>query len=76
MSKIAQDYLVVQGSTVPSEQAFSCSGIIATTHCNSLLPETFGALQVLKSAYFQGHVSAVTQAELAAPCTSSHIVFN
>ena len=25
--------------------------------CNALLPETFGALQVLKSAYRQGHIS-------------------
>ena len=67
MSKIAKDYLPIQGSTVPSERAFSSSGITATTRRNVLLPETFGALQVLKSAYRQGHISAVTQAEHAAP---------
>ena len=76
MSKIAKDYLAIQGSAVPSERAFSSSGITATARRNSLLPETFGALQVLKSAYHQGHVSAATQAELAVPRTSSPIVID
>ena len=76
MSKIAKDYLAIQGSAVPSEHAFSSSGITATAHHNALLPETFGALQVLKSAYHQGHISAITQAELTTPCASSLIVFN
>ena len=76
MSKIAKDYLPIQGSTVPSERAFSSSGITATTRRNVLLPETFGALQVLKSAYCQGHISAVTQAEHAAPRAHSPIVFD
>lgn len=76
MSKIAKDYLAIQGSAVPSERAFSSSGITATARRNALLPETFGALQVLKSAYRQGHISAITQAELAAPRASSPIVFD
>jgi hypothetical protein len=76
MSKTAKDYLTIQGSAMLSEWAFSSSDITATAHCNALLPETFGALQVLKSAYHQGHISAMTQAELAAPCASSPIVFN
>jgi hypothetical protein len=76
MSKIAKDYLTIQGSAVPLEQEFSSSGITATVHHNALLPETFGALQVLKSAYRQGHISSTTQAELAAPHASSPIVFN
>jgi hypothetical protein len=76
MSKIAKDYLAIQGSAMPSEQAFSSSGITATAHGNTLLPETFEALQVLKSAYRQGHISAMTQAELTAPHASSLIVFN
>jgi len=76
MSKIAKDYLAIQGSAVPSERAFSSSGITATARRNALLPETFGALQVLKSAYRQGHISAITQVELAAPRASSPIVFD
>ena len=76
MSKIAKDYLPIQGSAVPSERAFSSSGITATARRNALLPETFGALQVLKSAYRQGHISAVTQAERAAPRAHSPIVFD
>lgn len=76
MSKIAKDYLPIQGSAVPSERAFSSSGITATARRNALLPETFGALQVLKSAYRQGHISAATQAELAVPRAHSPIVFD
>ncbi|KIM73033.1 hypothetical protein PILCRDRAFT_40495, partial [Piloderma croceum F 1598] len=49
MSKIAKDYLAIQESTMPSEWAFSSSSITATACCNALLPETFRALQVLKS---------------------------
>jgi len=74
MSRIAKDYLAIQGSAVPMEHAFSSSGITATTRYNCLLLETFGALQVLKSAYHQGHLSAVTQEELAAPHAPSLIV--
>ena len=74
MSRIAKDYLTIQGSAVPSERIFSSSNITATAHRNALLPETFGALQVLKSAYCQGHISAITQAELAVPRASSLIV--
>ena len=76
MSKIAKDHLAIQGSAMPLEHAFSSSGITATACRNALLPETFGALQVLKSAYRQGHISAITQAELAAPRASSPIVFD
>ena len=76
MSKIVKDYLPIQGSAVPLEWAFSNSGITATAHCNALLPETFGALQVLKSAYRQGHISTETQAEHAVPCAHSPIIFD
>ena len=76
MSKITKDYLPIQGSAVPSEWAFSSSSITATAHCNTLFPETFGALQVLKSAYCQGHISAVTQAECAAPHAHLPIIFD
>ena len=76
MSKIAKDYLAIQGSAVPLECTFYSSSITATARHNALLPETFGALQVLKSAYRQGHISAITQAELAAPRASTPIVFD
>jgi len=67
LARIAKDYLAIQGSTVASERSFSSGGITGTTHRNSLLPKTFEALQLLKSAYCQGHISATAQAELAAP---------
>jgi hAT family C-terminal dimerisation region len=67
MAKIAKDYLAIQGSAVASERSFSRGGITGTARRNCLLPETFEALQLLKSAYCQGHISATTQAELAVP---------
>ena len=73
MSKIAKDYLAIQGSAVLSEHAFSSSGITAALHCNCLLPDTFGALQLLKSGYRQRHVSAAAQAELAVPRAHSPV---
>jgi hypothetical protein len=75
MSKIAKDYLAIQGSSVASERTFSSSGITATPRRNCLAPETFGALQLLKSAYRQGHISATSQAELAVPRAHSPVVF-
>ena len=41
---------------------------ITTTPCrNSLHPSTFGALQILKSGYQNGHLSAVDEAATAVP---------
>lgn len=51
ISRIAKDYLAIQGSAVASERVFSSDGITGTTRRNSLLPTTFEALQLLKSAY-------------------------
>jgi len=62
LSRIARDYLPIQGSAVPSEQAFSSGGITSTIHRNSLMPSTFSALQLLKAEYKNGHVSAVSEA--------------
>jgi hypothetical protein len=67
MAKIAKDCLAIQGSAVASECSFSSGGITGMARCNCLLPETFEALQLLKIAYHQGHISATTQAELAVP---------
>ena len=75
MSKIAKDYLAIQGSAVPSERALSSSGITAVPRRNCLAPETFGTLQLLKSAYRQGHILAASQAELAIPRAHSPIIF-
>ena len=75
MSKIAKDYLAIQGSAVPSERAFSSSGITTIPCRNCLALETFGALQLLKSAYCQGHISAASQAELAIPRAHTPIIF-
>ncbi|KAG2754351.1 hypothetical protein P692DRAFT_201688417, partial [Suillus brevipes Sb2] len=45
---IARDYLPIQGSSVPSEQAFSSGGITSTIRRNALGTDTFTALQLLK----------------------------
>ena len=59
---IAQDYLPIQGSSTPSERAFSSGGLTGTTLCNRLTMEVFEALQILKSAYRNGHIAATEQA--------------
>lgn len=62
LSRIAKDYLAIQGSAVSSERAFSSSGITTTARRNRLLPETIEALQLLKSGYREGHISAAGEA--------------
>lgn len=62
MKCIACDYLAIQGSATPSERAFSGGGITDTARRNQLSPEVFEALQILKSAYRNGHIGAVDQA--------------
>ena len=65
LSHIAKDYLAIQGSAVPSEHAFSSSGITDVARRNRLASKTFAALQILKAAYRNKHISATTKAELA-----------
>ena len=60
---MACDYLAIQGSSVPSEQAFSSGGLTGTSLHNRLTPAVFEALQILKSAYKNHHVSATQEAE-------------
>lgn len=48
---MARDYLAVPGSSTSSERAFSSARHINTEFRNRLGPDTFEALQVLKSAY-------------------------
>ena len=60
---MACDYLAIQGSATPSEQAFSSEGTTGTAKRNRLSAEAFEALQVLKSAYRNGHVGAHLEAQ-------------
>ena len=60
---MARDYLAIQGSAVPSEQAFSSGALMGTRRRNRLTPATFEALQILKSAYRNGHIAAAQDAE-------------
>ena len=74
IAQIAKDYLAIQGSAVPSERMFSSSALTATARCNRMLSETFGQLQLLKSAYREGHISAASEAELIVPRAHSPII--
>ena len=60
---MACDNLAIQGTSVPSEWAFSSGGLTGTSLCNCLTPATFEALQILKSAYRNHHISAMQEAE-------------
>jgi len=60
---MARDYLPIQGSATPSERAFSSASFTDTKHHNWLAPNTFEALQILKSVYRNGHMSAPAEAE-------------
>ena len=62
LSWIVCDYLAIQGSATPSERAFSGGGITGTPNRNSLSVASFEALQLLKSAYCNGHVAAADNA--------------
>ena len=62
LRRMARDYLAIQGSATPSECAFSSGGITDTAHRNRLSPNLFEALQILKSAYRNQHITAVHQA--------------
>jgi hypothetical protein len=76
IARIAKDYLAIQGSAVPSERAFSSSALTAIAHRNCLLLNTFGQLQLLKSAYHEGHISVASEAKLVVPCAHSPIILN
>jgi hypothetical protein len=63
LARIARDYLAIQGSSVPSERAFSSGGLTGTKLRNRLSPQIFEALQILKAGYRNGHIGAAEQAE-------------
>jgi hypothetical protein len=60
---MAQDYLAIQGSATPSERAFSSGGLTGTKYRNRLNGMVFESLQLLKSAYRNGHISAASDAK-------------
>ncbi|KAG2114066.1 hypothetical protein BD769DRAFT_1332198, partial [Suillus cothurnatus] len=43
LAHIACDYLPIQGSSVPSEQASLSGGITTTVQCNALVSSTFSS---------------------------------
>lgn len=49
LARIARDYLAIQASSVPCERLFSMAGIADTSRRNRMKPETFSALQTLRS---------------------------
>jgi len=63
LARMARDYLAIQGSSTPSERAFSNASLTDTQQRNRLTPEMFEALQILKSAYRHGLMSAPAEAE-------------
>jgi len=63
LAQMAQDYLPIQGSATPSEHSFSNTSLTDSKQHNQLIPDTFKALQILKSEYHNGHVSAPAEAE-------------
>ena len=60
---MARDFLAVQGSATPSERAFSNASLTDTKRRNRISPSLFEALQILKSAYRNGHLSASDAAD-------------
>src|SRR5262245_47021683 len=62
LARVARDYLAIQGSAVKCERAFSSSGLTITDRRNLLDPQTVGALQILKSAHANNHISANEEA--------------
>ena len=53
---------MIQGSATPSGRAFSSGGITGCAQRNRLHPDVIEGLQLLKSAYWNGLVSAGMQA--------------
>lgn len=67
LAMMAKDYLAIFGASTVSEASFSKAGLTDTSRRNAIGPEVFGKLQLLKSAYRNGHISAVDGAQAAVP---------
>src|SRR6266851_1213873 len=63
LARMARDYLPIQGSATPSECTFLYASLTDSKQRNWLAPDTFEALQILKSAYRNGRISASAEAE-------------
>src|SRR6266851_6494539 len=63
LAQMAWDYLPIQGSATPSEHSFSNTSLTDSKQHNRLALDTFEVLQVLKSVYRNGHLSASAEAE-------------
>jgi hypothetical protein len=61
--QFSDEYLAIQGSSSPSECAFSQGALTDTKQRNRFSPAMFEALQILKSAYWNGHIKASEQSE-------------
>jgi hypothetical protein len=59
LAHIACDYLAIPGLSVPSERSFSSMRHIGTDFRNCLSPSMFKAVQILKSGYKAGTISAM-----------------
>jgi len=59
---MAHDYLAIQDSSTPLEWVFSSSELTGAKHHNRLTVDAFKSLQLLKSTYHNGHVSAAVDA--------------
>lgn len=60
---MARDYLAIQELATPFERTFSSGGLTGTKNRNRLNGEVFESLQLLKSAYCNGHISATSNAK-------------
>ncbi|KAG2090512.1 hypothetical protein BD769DRAFT_1679641 [Suillus cothurnatus] len=58
-----QGLLAYTRPPTPSEHAFSSSGLMGTKRWNHLKTDDFESLQLLKSVYHNGHISATSDAE-------------
>jgi hypothetical protein len=67
---MARDYLAIQGSSTAAEREFSSGTLTGTKLCNRLSAKFFEVLQLLKSGYRNGHISA---GESAANCMEALI---
>ncbi|KIL66524.1 hypothetical protein M378DRAFT_75115 [Amanita muscaria Koide BX008] len=67
LSRMARDYLAIQGSSVASERAFSSGGLTTTLLRNKLKPEHVEALQMVKNGYKNGWINATKDAKQHEP---------
>lgn len=67
LTRIAKDYLTIQGSSVVSEQAISSGGHTDYKTRNQLSTEVFEVLQMLKSCYKDGLIKVEEEASAHEP---------